>query len=118
MTHEEFGKTLNIALEYINMVASPEIIALLFSEIDLKKEGFITYVVYFSFLKYYFGSASIARIEQVKVTPTVVLTADQKFMLSLKDLSPWDRFVRILVDQLRTIFFLYDYNKNLLFEHD
>lgn len=39
-------------------------------------------------------------------------------MLQYKDLSPWDRFVRIIVDQLRVIFFKYDANKNQVFEID
>ena len=108
MNEEEFGKTLNQALDYINMVAPPEIISLLFKEIDLDHDGWITYVIYFLFLKYYFGSASLARIDTIKDNKPVQLSADQKFLLELKDLSPWDRFVRILIDQLRTIFFLYD----------
>lgn len=118
MNEEEFGKTLNQALDYINMVAPPEIISLLFKEIDLDHDGWITYVIYFLFLKYYFGSASLARIDTIKDNKPVQLSADQKFLLELKDLSPWDRFVRILIDQLRTIFFLYDYNKNQIFEYD
>lgn len=39
MNKEEFGKTLNIALAYINIEAPQDIIDLLFSEIDLDKDG-------------------------------------------------------------------------------
>ena len=120
MNQEEFGTTLNHALDYIGMQAPPDLIALLFKEIDLDGDGWITYVVYFLFLRYYFGSLSVAREEQVREEKDkkVALTAEQEFLNSLKDLNPWDRFVRILVEQLRNIFFLYDYNKNLLFEYD
>lgn len=38
------------------MSASAEQIARLFKEIDLDKSGWISYEIYFLFLKYYFGS--------------------------------------------------------------
>ena len=49
------------------MVAPPEIIDLLFSEIDLDADGEITYVVYFLFLRYYFGSCSPIAASTVKL---------------------------------------------------
>ena len=116
MNKEEFGKTLNIALEYIQMVAPQDIIDLLFSEIDLDKDGWITYVVYFLFLRYYFGSCSPVAREEVKLEPVQKpLTDLEQFLLAYKDMNPWDRFVRIIVDQLRVIFFKYDKNKNQVF---
>lgn len=119
MNKEEFGKTLNIALDYVNMVASQEIIDLLFSEIDLDKDGWITYVVYFLFLRYYFGSCSPACKDELTVEPVAKVLSDlEKFMIQYKDLNPFDRFVRIIVDQLREIFFKYDTNKNQVFEID
>ena len=115
----EFGDTLNKALDFVNMVASQEIIDLLFSEIDLDKDGWITYVVYFLFLKHYFGSASPVCKEELIVEPVAKVLSDlEKFLLQYKDLNPWDRFVRIIVDQLRVIFFKYDTNKNQVFEID
>lgn len=117
MNKEEFGKTLNIALEYINIVAPQEIIDLLFSEIDLDNDGWITYVIYFLFLKYYFGSLSLCNVEPAKVSEKVLSEYDN-FLLAYKGLNAWDRFVRIIVDQLRVIFFRYDTNKNQLFEID
>ncbi len=42
------------------MSANPSQIKTLFNEIDLDHDGWISYEVYFFFLKYYFGSLSIA----------------------------------------------------------
>ncbi len=115
MNKEEFGKTLNMALTYIKMECPQHFIDLLFSEIDLDKDGWITYVVYFLFLKYYFGSLSLAKDNK---PVEKVLTDYEQFLLGYKDLNAWDRFVRIIVDQLRVIFFRYDLNKNQVFELD
>jgi hypothetical protein len=109
MSKVEFGQTLNHALAYINMEAPPAIIDLLFSEIDLDRSGWITYVVYFLFLKYYFGSSSLAGSGKSKVRAQ---SDYERFMAQYEGLNPWDVFVRIIVDQLRIIFFRYDYNKN------
>lgn len=56
MNESEFGFTINNALSFINLTATPEQIHLLFTEIDLEKSGWISYEIYFLFLKYYFGS--------------------------------------------------------------
>lgn len=48
----------------------------------------------------------------------MALNEDQAFLNSLKDLNPFERFSRILIDQLKNIFFKYDYNKNQVFEID
>jgi Ca2+-binding EF-hand superfamily protein len=104
-------------LECLSIQATQDIIDLLFSEIDLDNDGWITYVIYFLFLKYYFGSLSLCgKVESKPVEP--VLSDLDKFLLAYKDLSAWDRFVRIIVDQLRVIFFRYDANKNQVFEID
>jgi hypothetical protein len=60
MNEEEFGFTLNYCLEFLQLSASKEIIRQLFEEIDLDHDGWISYEVYFFFLKYYFGSLSFA----------------------------------------------------------
>lgn len=71
------------------------------------------------FLRYYFGGLSSAALDddilrqQHNVDKPIGLTEDEKYKLSHKDINPFDRFARIIVDQLRTIFFYYDYNKNL-----
>lgn len=56
MNESEFGVTLNNALSFIDLTASPEQISRLFKQIDLEKTGWISYQIYFLFLKYYFGS--------------------------------------------------------------
>lgn len=56
MNETEFGVTINNALSFIGLTASAEQISRLFKEIDLEKTGWITYEIYFLFLKYYFGS--------------------------------------------------------------
>lgn len=73
------------------------------------------------FLKYYFGSLSLGRLDTLSVkknTSAPVLSEDQKWLLSLANLNAFDRFVRIIIDQLRKIFYNYDYNKNMIFESD
>lgn len=109
MNKQEFGNTLNYALRSINIQAPPQIIDLLFSEIDLNRSGWITYEVYFLFLKYYFGSQNM-----VFKTNTELDEWEQWF-LTLKNLGPLDYFVRLILDQLRKIFLSYDANKNLVF---
>lgn len=56
MNEVEFGITLNNALGFIGLTATPEQISIIFKQIDLGKEGWISYEIYFLFLKYYFGS--------------------------------------------------------------
>ena len=52
----------------------------------------------------------VAKVEEVD--------PDLEWLNSLRNLSAMDRFVRMLLDQLRHIFMKYDYNKNLEFETD
>lgn len=118
MNKEEFGITLNNALHFITMEATPAQIDLLFSEIDLDHDGWISYEVYFLFLKYYFGSLSLCVINKPVEVHEVILSDDEKFLLSLANLSVWDRFWRIYYDQLKAIFLSFDANKNLVFEPD
>jgi len=60
MNEVEFANTLNYCLQFIQLSATNEQIKELFSEIDLDNDGWISYEVYFFFLKYYFGSLSAA----------------------------------------------------------
>lgn len=112
MNKQEFAMTLNHALRPIDIQAQNNIIDLLWSEIDLNKSGWITYEVYFLFLKYYFGSQNIVFKKNTE------LDEWDQWLLTLKGLGPLDYFVRLILDQLRKIFLMYDINKNLVFEID
>jgi Ca2+-binding EF-hand superfamily protein len=95
MSRAEFGVTINHTLEFIQMVASEELLDEWFAIIDLDHDGWISYEVYFQFLRYYFGGASIAALETINVLPQGKvgkgegMNADQKFMYDLKDLNPF-----------------------------
>jgi len=118
MNETEFGTTLNNALGFINLTASAEQIHRLFTEIDLEKNGWISYEIYFMFLKYYFGSLRTSASTITTTTITEKVDPDAEWLKSLSGLSALDRFIRLLLDQLRNIFARYDYNKNMLFEED
>ena len=60
--------TLNNALSYVGMKATEQEIKTLFREIDLEKRGWISYEIYFFFLKYYFGSLR-GEVYEVKRKP-------------------------------------------------
>ena len=109
MNLDEFKFTLNDALNYVGLQATDQEVETIFREIDLQRSGWITYEIYFTFLKYYFGSL---RPEPIVVNP------DQAWIDAYDGLSPLDRFLKQLLDQLREIFFRFDYNKNNLFEEN
>lgn len=120
MNQQEFGYTINHALNFIGMQASQDLIADWFSVLDVSKDEWISYEVYFLFLRYYFGGASIAALETLaksKKKISAPLNEDQKFILGLQDLNPFERFSRTIIDQLKDIFYRFDYNKNKLFEY-
>lgn len=79
MNSQEFVLTLTDALSYLKASATEQELRTLFSEIDLDRDGLITYKEYFEFLKLYFGSESLASLEEVA--------------------SPLDEFVRWLTIQ-------------------
>lgn len=110
MNKQEFAMTLSHALSPIDIQAPNQVLELLWSEIDLNKSGWITYQVYFLFLKYYFGSQNVVLKKNIQKDEW----AD--WLLTLKGLGPLDYFVRLIIDQLKKIFLLYDDNKNLVFE--
>lgn len=127
MNKQEFWDTINEALAYVDLTATEDLIDSWLSVIDLDKDGWISYEVYFQFLKFYFGGASIAALDTIHIKPkgkeddgknTAALNEDQAFINKLKDLNPFERFSRIIIDQLNNIFFRYDVNKNKVFEAD
>jgi Ca2+-binding EF-hand superfamily protein len=115
MNQAEFETTLNNALAYIQLKATPEQVSRLFKEIDLEKTGWISYEVYFLFLVYYFGSLRGTPYPENK-NPYV--DPDKAWLDSLSGLSPLDRLIRLLLDQLVQIFARYDSNKNMVLEED
>ena len=88
----------------------------MFKEIDLDKSGWISYEIYFMFLKYYFGTLCADDYE-CKSQPDTV-DPDSEWLEGLKKLSALERFIRMIRDQLKEIFLRYDANKNLMFEED
>jgi Ca2+-binding EF-hand superfamily protein len=111
MNEAEFEITLNNALDYIGLKATPEQVKRLFSEIDLEKTGWISYEVYFLFLLYYFGSLRGTPYPE-SAAPEV--DPDKEWLDSLSGLSALDRLIRLLLDQLVQIFSRYDLNKNMM----
>jgi Ca2+-binding EF-hand superfamily protein len=60
---KEFIYTLENSLAYIDIVPTKQELTTLFSEIDLAKNGWISYQTYFEFLALYFGSRSEVSVE-------------------------------------------------------
>jgi Ca2+-binding EF-hand superfamily protein len=54
----EFTRVLEDCLAYVETVPTVEELTILFQEIDLDKDGWISYKTYFEFLTLYFGSRS------------------------------------------------------------
>lgn len=75
MNLAEFIATLRDALGYLEATATDQELEVLFGDIDLDKDQWITYKEYFEFLYLYFGSGSIAA--EVEVVPLPKLTPEQ-----------------------------------------
>ena len=60
MNLEEFIKTMEYSLSAVGVHGTEEVYSLLFSQVDLDKDGYISYEDYFIFLKEYFGSKRAA----------------------------------------------------------
>lgn len=60
---KEFGSVMEYGLSFVEVVPMKEEIEQLFGEIDLDRDGWISYKQYFEFLISYFGSKSEAKIE-------------------------------------------------------
>ncbi len=99
MNLAEFKATLVEALAYIQVEATDDELNHLFSEIDFNKNGWITYEVYFEFLRHYFGTLSKVRPDdhqfEIKPCPPVDPYAG---------LSPEERFARITIEHVLLFF--------------
>lgn len=51
------------------MTASDDLLNSWFKVIDVDQDGWISYEVYFQFLKYYFGGGSIAALDTINIKP-------------------------------------------------
>lgn len=80
MNREEFANTLNHCLSPIRAQGSKAQYDLLFSEVDLDRDGWISYEDYFIFLREYFGSQSIAfeRPDDIPVAPPAPVAPKQE----------------------------------------
>lgn len=78
MDVQEFILTLTDALRYLRATASDSELRTLFSEIDLDRDGLISYKEYFEFLKLYFGSLSLASFD-LPVANIVTLSLEEEF---------------------------------------
>ena len=101
LNQAEFIQTLHYAFSFIEFTATNEELAVLFTEVDLDNDGWISYAEYFQFLRYYFGSLSLVYKEKDnKVVP--VEPVDPYAGLDFAD-----RFARITIDQFLLIIKLY-----------
>lgn len=98
----------------MNLEATTQQIARLFSEVDLDSDGWIHYEVYFLFLVFYFGSKSYAYFHPKKTRKS--LTFYEELMKILEGLKGMDRFLKLIMYQLKLQFLLFDDNGNLSFE--
>lgn len=79
MSVDEFVITLNDALGYLRAFASEKDLKQLFSEVDVDHDGYITYKEYFEFLTYYFGSGSLAALQELVVKTHITLSIEEEF---------------------------------------
>jgi len=76
MNLQEFAQTVEFSLNTIEVYGSKEIYETLFYEVDLDRDGWITYDDYFTFLKEYFGSLSYANQDVPEPVHTPVFSVD------------------------------------------
>lgn len=107
MNLPEFIKTMEYSLNTIGIQGPEEIYNLLFSEVDLDKDGFISYEEYFVFLKEYFGSLSL---EGDATPPPPPAPAPTPFAV---DNGAAERFAKLIYNQLKIVLMQIDYSKKM-----
>jgi Ca2+-binding EF-hand superfamily protein len=65
MSEAEFIHTLTYSFSFIDFKVTEAELKLLFSEVDLDHDGWISYADYFKFLRFYFGSESVIYLEKI-----------------------------------------------------
>lgn len=110
MNLPEFIKTMEFSLNPLGIEGPQEIYELLFQEVDLDRDGFISYEDYFVFLREYFGSQSIAGQEEASGPP------EPKQLDFLLDNGAAERFARLIYSQLKITVMQVDGSKKLRIE--
>lgn len=108
MSLPEFVKTMEYSLNTIGIHGPDDVYELLFNEVDLDQDGFISYEDYFIFLKEYFGSKSGISDNvpppEPKSDPFVV------------DNGAAERFAKLIYTQLKITVMQIDYNRKMKLE--
>jgi Ca2+-binding EF-hand superfamily protein len=93
MNLKEFIFTLENSLAYIEIVPTKEELTVLFSEVDLDKDGWISYKHYFEFLIAYFGTKSEVGLETRRDNEFIKLVSKDSSL----GLSPEQRFAKLVM---------------------
>lgn len=110
MSLPEFMKTMEYSLNTIGVNGPEEVYNLLFGEVDLDKDGFISYEDYFVFLKEYFGSKSLDAAPVAAAPP-----APPKDDFSADNAS-FERFAKLIYNQLKILVMQIDYTRKMKYE--
>jgi hypothetical protein len=109
----EFMHTMEFSLNPIEVSGSEEIYQLLFSEVDLDKDGYISYEDYFVFLKEYFGSLSAIYDDDPVPQPHPEPVPDKNPADFSIDNRATERFAKLIYSQLKITVMQLDQGKKL-----
>lgn len=114
MNCQEFCQTLDYSLKGIGCPAPFSMYEHLFREIDLDRDGWISYSDYFLFLREYFGSSSYAAsIENIKVE-----NQTEPEWIDGNNETPEQRIAKLVYSQLKISVMLEDKQKKMLIKRD
>jgi Ca2+-binding EF-hand superfamily protein len=101
MNLAEFIQTMEFSLNPIDAFGSLEIYQLLFSEVDLDKDGYISYEDYFVFLKEYFGTLSAIYDQDPSPKPQPEPVPNTNLPDFSIDNRATERFAKLVYSQLK-----------------
>ena len=101
MNLAEFMQTMEFSLNPIDAFGSLEIYQLLFSEVDLDKDGYISYEDYFVFLKEYFGTLSAIYDQDPSPKPQPEPVPNTNLPDFSIDNRATERFAKLVYSQLK-----------------